>query len=52
MVFRVEGEFTGVAADGGEDGASDEWAGDFAVEIVRGSRVEIAIAFGKFVCGF
>ncbi len=37
MVFRVEVEFAGVAADGGGDGASDDGAGDFAVEIVKGS---------------
>ena len=36
MVLRAEGEFVGVAADRGEDGASDDGAGDFAVEIVSG----------------
>ncbi len=37
MVFRAEGEFAGVASDGVENGASDDGAGDVAVEIV-GSR--------------
>jgi len=34
MVFRAEGEFAGIAADGNGYGASDDGAGYFAVEIV------------------
>ena len=34
MVFRVEGKFVGVAADGGGYGASDDGAGYIAVEVL------------------
>jgi hypothetical protein len=35
MVFRVEGEFARVAADGRGDGAPDERAGDVAVAVLN-----------------
>ena len=36
MVFRAEGQFDRVAADGCGDGASDGWASDTALAIVSG----------------
>ena len=38
VVFRVEGEFGGRAAKRSESGASDERAGDAALEIVKAGR--------------
>src|SRR5882724_6815750 len=35
MVFRAEGKPPGIAADGRADGASDGWAGDAAVALLR-----------------
>ena len=35
MVFRAEGEFDRVAADGRADGASDGWTGNVAVAILK-----------------
>ena len=40
MVFRVEGEPTGVAKDGCGDGASDERAGDIALAVVSERRLK------------
>jgi hypothetical protein len=35
MVFRAEGEFDRVAANGGSDEASDGWSGDAALAVVE-----------------
>jgi len=40
VVFRVEGEFVGVAADWCGDGASDEWAGDAALAVLSEYRLK------------
>jgi hypothetical protein len=50
MVFRAEGEFDRVAADGCGDGASDERAGDFTLAIVRSEdRQECLSYWGRDV---
>ena len=47
MVFRAEGKFDRVAADGRADGASDGWAGDLALALVGEDRQECLSYFGR-----
>jgi hypothetical protein len=40
MVFRAEGGTAGIATNRCGDGASDEWASDFALAVLRRSKIE------------